>query len=682
MTAKTTLTDTDKAAVKQSVKHARLVEASRKLARIVKHTDPPAEVRAERDALEESLKGWMLHHGGDAFCDPFSPDHEKVLAKIERAINKGGLFALAMPRGHGKSTILKWATLYCILTGRRRYVVIIAATAEMAQAVVDFVRQQIQESDTLHAHYPHVTTYARATDGKAIKARYQLRADGKTSGIHWSKTTLVLPEVLDLSGEPYVSNGAILEGHGLTGAIRGKWRDTKTGKVLRPDFALLDDPSTRESAESESQNNMRERIIMGDVLGLAGPREKIAAVMPCTIVQPGDLAARFLDHEKHPEWSGETCRLVEKWPDEQDGLWAEYAHLYEDGIAQGRGTKEAFAFYKKNRAAMDKGAQASWEHRIRKGETSAIHTAENLLIETKDQFWAEYQNEPKKHGVTLYTLTPKIVQSRTTDRPGGVVPDWAQVVIAATDINPSYALTTVVVAFGANQTAAVCWYGLHKMHVPKESTEIERRRIIYEELAKHGRALATLPCRPQSARGPSWIIDGGGGGNPKGMVQDFAFHSTQICGLQAICYFGRGWSNWHRGSHGGAGRRVRVGEEYYHAMESRAKQWLVCNTDYWREIMQRGWTGEPGAPGSCSLPKGNHAEFASQICRFQLSEKQDVGDKVVWLWNVVTSQPHDYSDAMHMAYIAASVSGIGTGGQVAKPTASKRPRTGVTVIPL
>jgi len=656
MTAKTTLTDTDKAAVSQSIKHARLVEASRKLARIVKHTDPPAEVQAERDALEESLKGWMLHHGGDAFCDPFSPDHDKVLAKIEHAINKGGLFALAMPRGHGKSTILKWATLYCILTGRRRYVVIIAATAEMAQAVVDFVRQQIQESDTLHAHYPHATTYARATDGKAIKARYQLRADGKTSGIHWSKTALVLPEVLDPAGEPYPSNGAILEGHGLTGAIRGKWRDTKTGKVLRPDFALLDDPSTRESAESESQNNMRERIIMGDVLGLAGPREKIAAVMPCTIVQPGDLAARFLDHAKHPEWSGETCRLVEKWPDEQDGLWAEYAHMYEDGIAQGRGTKEAFAFYKSNRAAMDRGSQASWEHRIRKGELSAIHTAENLLIETKDQFWAEYQNEPKKHGVTLYTLTPEIVQSRTTDRLGGVVPDWAQVVIAATDINRSYALTTVVVAFGAHQTAAVLWYGIHKMHVAKESTEIERRRIIYEELAKHGREIGTLPCRPQS-----WIIDGGG--SPEGCVIQFAFNAPQICGIPAACCFGRGWKNYRPTAK--ATYKVRVGEQYHHVSERRDRQWIILNADYWREIMQRGWTGEPGGPGSCSLPRGNHSDFAAQITREQLAGKDNIGGRTVWVWNTAPG-PHDYGDCMHMAYVGAAVNGIGTGGQVVR----------------
>ena len=629
--------------------------------RTVRHTDPDPATKRARTRLEKSLTAWIKYHGGEAFDQPFSPDHIKVVKKIERAINKGGLFALAMPRGHGKSTLLKWCTMYCLLTGRRRYVVIVAATAEMAQAVVDFVRQQIQESDSLHAHYPHVTTYARATDGKAIKARFQLRADGKTSGIQWSKTTLVLPEVLSADGEAYPSNGAILEGHGLTGAIRGKWKDTKTGKVLRPDFVLLDDPQTRESAESESQCSMRERIITGDVLGLAGPRKKIAAVMPCTIVQPGDLAARFLDHGKHPEWSGETCRLVDTWPDEQEGLWAEYAHLYRDGISQGQGTVAAFDFYKRNRAAMDKGAAVCWKERIRDGEISALQTAENLLLETGDQFWAEYQNEPKKHGVGMYALTPEIVQSRATGLAPGIVPEWAQTVIAATDINPSYALTTVIVAFGANQTAAVVWYGLFKsppLPVPKEATEIEKRRIIYDALSIHGRQIAGLPCRPAA-----WFIDGGG--SPEGCVIQFAANAPTICGLQAWCCFGRGWKTYRPTAK--ATHRIRIGEQLHQVTERRDRQWVICNADYWRDVAQRGWTGEPGGPGSCSLPKGSHADFAAQVTREQLAGKDDIGGRTVWVWNTAPG-PHDYGDCMHMAFMGAAMTGIGTGAvTAAKP---------------
>ena len=60
-----------------------------------------------------------------------------------------------------------------------------------------------------------------------------------------------------------------------------------------------------------SQCATRERIIAGAVLGLAGPGKKIAGIMPCTVIHPGDLADRILDREKHPEWNGERTKLVE-----------------------------------------------------------------------------------------------------------------------------------------------------------------------------------------------------------------------------------------------------------------------------------------------------------------------------------------------------------------------------------
>ena len=86
----------------------------------------------------------------------------------------------------------------------------------------------------------------------------------------------------------------------------------------------------------------------------------------------------------------------------------------------------------------------------------------------------------------------------------------------------------------------------------------------------------------------------------------------------------------------------------------------------WREVAQRGWTGEPGAPGSCSLPAGNHADFATQVTREQLAGKDDIGGKQVWVWNTAPG-PHDYGDCMQMVYMAAASVGIGTGGMKPQP---------------
>jgi len=676
-------TNSDRAAVARGIKQAKLVAASRVMARIVKHIDPEPKVKAQRTRLEKSLTKWMKHHGGEAFDLPFSSDHKKNIAKIETAINGGGMFALAMPRGHGKTTILKYTMLYCMLTGRRKYVVVIAATSEMAHDIIDFVRRQMQESDTLHVHYPHVTTYVHATGGKAIKANNQLRGDAKSSGIRWSKNTLVLPEVttegqIQANGtvvtkkksKPYISNGAILEGFGLTGAIRGMWKDTKSGKTLRPDFVLLDDPSTRESAESESQCNMRERIITGDVLGLAGPRKKIAAVMPCTVIRDGDLASRFLDHEKHPEWSGEKCALVKKWPKEQDGLWAEYTKIYREGVSCGDGTGRAFAFYRSHRAAMDAGSEISWKHRVREGEISALQTAENLLIESGAQFWAEYQNDPLKTEITIYDISPHLVESRSDKlrKPHEIPVSWqngAATTIAATDIN-HYGLHAAHVAFDMSQSAAVLWYANDdRITVPVNTVEQQKKQIIFKMLENHAAVIAALRPIPNY-----WFIDGG---YELETVFRFVLGSPKARIPGCVTMVARGYGSNYRPSKGNiAGKTVIDGG----AIAAHVSKWplgkgVAWNSHYWHEIMQRSWLGSVGSVGACALHDGQHGDFAMQICADVLSEKLEGKFGPVWRWSKKPGVRNDYGDALAMCYMGAAFDGIGTGGYIAVKTRKK-----------
>jgi len=277
-----------------------------------------------------------------------------------------------------------------------------------------------------------------------------------------------------------------------------------------------------------------------------------------------------------------------------------------------------------------------------------------------EKFFAEMQQDPKLHGVGIYTLTPKIIMSRAQDRPASIVPDWAQVVICATDVNRSYALSTVIIAFGANQVSAVLWYGLHKMNVTDDMTEIEHRRLIYEALAVHGKKIASLTCRPDY-----WVIDGGG--SPEGCVIRFAYNAPQICGLQASCCFGRGWKNFPKTIP--KRHKTRAGEMLYMVSERRDRRWIIFHADFWREVAQKGWLAEPGSPGSCSLPAGHHEELAQQICREQLSGKEEVGDRMVWVFNTAPGK-HDLGDCMTMAYMAASTKGYGTGGAV--PSSSRR----------
>jgi hypothetical protein len=227
--------------------------------------------------------------------------------------------------------------------------------------------------------------------------------------------------------------------------------------------------------------------------------------------------------------------------------------------------------------------------------------------------------------------------------------------IAATDINPSYGLTWALTGFGQDQTGAVIRYGIHPMTIPPGATEGERARMIFEALVAHGRELAGMACRPET-----WIIDAGGA--QFDAVLRFCAESARLGCVQSTPATGRGARNYKP-----YGKTIvgKPREQCHMASDMRGRKWLAWNADYWKEAAQKGWTGSSGAPGSCSLPKGNHGEFAEQICREQLAGKGDVGGATVWNWKTAPGS-HDYGDAMAMAYMGAAWGGIGTGGQAEK----------------
>ena len=65
---------------------------------------PPANQR-RRKACESSFRLFCETYGAESFPLAWSPDHLTAIAKIESAVLRGELFAFAMPRGSGKTTL-------------------------------------------------------------------------------------------------------------------------------------------------------------------------------------------------------------------------------------------------------------------------------------------------------------------------------------------------------------------------------------------------------------------------------------------------------------------------------------------------------------------------------------------------------------------------------------------------
>jgi phage terminase large subunit GpA-like protein len=126
---------------------------------------------------------------------------------------------------------------------------------------------------------------------------------------------------------------------------------------------------------------------------MAGPGQKIAALMCCTVIRPSDMADNILDRKKHPQWQGERTKMVYSFPTNEKH-WARYAEMRAESFRNDGDGHEASEFYRQNREEMDEGAVVAWPERHNDDELSAIQHAMNLKFRDEAAFFAEYQNEP------------------------------------------------------------------------------------------------------------------------------------------------------------------------------------------------------------------------------------------------------------------------------------------------
>ena len=348
----------------------------------------PEVVNPDRKAAcERNFQLFCESYFPETYALAWSPDHLKVIEKIETAVLRGGLFALALPRGSGKTTITESAALWSMPYGHREFVVLIGATESAALELLDSLKTELEVNERLAEDFPEVCYPVAQLEGIANRCAGQLYK-GERTRITWTSNEIVLPTV-----EGSRASGIIVRVAGITGRIRGMKFKRSDGRSVRPSLVIIDDPQTSESAGSLEQTRKRVRVLAGDILGLAGPGQKISGIMPCTIIRPGDMADIILNRNTHPDWNGEKTRMVYRFPSNMK-LWEEYAEIRAEALRTEGNFQKATEFYLANREAMDAGAEVSWEARFNHDEVSALQHAMNLKFQDEAAFMSEYQNDP------------------------------------------------------------------------------------------------------------------------------------------------------------------------------------------------------------------------------------------------------------------------------------------------
>ena len=399
------------------------------------------------------------------FCESYYPytfplawskDHLKAVKKIEAAVLRGGLFALAMPRGSGKTTLAEVACTWAILYGHHKFVVLIASASKRARGLLESIQIELETNDLLFEDFPEAVYAIHCLERIHNRAKGQL-FEGEATRITWTADTIVMPTI-----PKSAASGAVIRVEGIDGSIRGMKHKTAEGKSIRPSLVVVDDPQTDESAGSLQQNASRLRVLNGAILNLAGPGQKISGIMPCTVIRPDDMADQILDQSKYPAWQGERTKAIYLWPTNEK-LWNDYGDLWRAGFTEG-GDKGAAAvkFYKANRKEMDKGAEVAWEARKYEDDVSAIQHLMNHKFTIGDEaFMAEFQNEPlKDDALDVPLLSVDEIAKKMNGLRRRVAPGKTEYVTAMIDVHDDI-LYYVVAAWTGEFTGAVIDYGTY-----------------------------------------------------------------------------------------------------------------------------------------------------------------------------------------------------------------------------
>lgn len=616
--------------------------------------------KARRRKAEKSLLEFVKAYGTDegSFLERKPAKlMESILDEMQTAIDDSSVpYHIRIARGHGKTSYAKLACAWAAATGRRKFIVVIGSNSANANNIVQDVFGFMCDSPKFCQDFPEISVPFGAIGGVFQRAKSQTYR-GKPTNAKVGGDKIVLPTI-----EGAKSSGCILKSAGFATHVRGL-----VSRKQRPDLLVLDDLQSDDLAGNEDRVLAAIAYIHKSLMNLAGHNKKIATLMTSTPIEPDDLSEQF---SRDPNWKTTTYKMVMSWPkcwkpdDQTKDLWGRYRDILQREITAGNKKPHVPAndFYKRHRAEMDDGAVVlNPDNYDRKTELSAIQHAVNIIIRDGEaHFESEYQMAPRRHAYAFEITAEKILHRVRKGWKPLTRPDGTELVVAATDINPSYALTTAITCYTADRTAFVTFYKVTKIRIDDSENDTAYHQHVYDAICAHARELQPFFARV----GVDWWGIDAAGKQIKPVTQfvqnDMA---TQLSGAKnAVALIGHDYKSWRDNPK----KAVRTARNFtVNLRGDDGRRYTFWNADYYKETMQKSFETETGGPGGLSLFDGgfDHTKFAVQVSNERLKVKRCLANGLYeYKWK--TREPHDYGDCLAMCYAMAGMNGISDEGKV------------------
>ncbi len=253
----------------------------------------------------------------------------------------GEKFALAAPRGHGKSTDVSVVfIIWCIVNRLKHFITLFSDAIELTETLIESIKAELEENENLRMDFPAATGMGRI----------------------WRV------------GDIVTCNGIRVKGYGSGKRVRG----VKHG-VWRPDLAIIDDLENDENVRSQDQRDKLEQWLDDAIDNLGAVNDTMDILYIGTLLHRDSVLARKL---KLAFWNPAIFRAIVRFPDRMD-LWEEYTRIY-----MHHGEAAAHEFYLASQPDMDAGAKVLWR------EAVSLETLMRKRARSKRSFDKEQQNNP------------------------------------------------------------------------------------------------------------------------------------------------------------------------------------------------------------------------------------------------------------------------------------------------
>ena len=239
---------------------------------------------------------------------------ETVFKRIKIKRPLGESFAMAAPRGFGKSTDVSLAfVIYCIVYELKHFITLFSDAIELTETLIESIKAELEENERLKADFP------------------------KACGI--GKIWRV--------GDIVTKNNIRIKGYGSSKRVRGVKHGT-----YRVDLVLIDDLENDTNVKSRKQRDKLEDWVDEAIENLGSVNGEMDILYIGTILHRDSVLSRKL---KLKYWNPIIFRALVTYPIHLD-MWEEYSNLYKH-----ESVEAATNYYRQNKAKMHEGVKLLWD---------------------------------------------------------------------------------------------------------------------------------------------------------------------------------------------------------------------------------------------------------------------------------------------------------------------------------